>query len=227
MVSSTRSIDSTHTDQISTMRSTTSTIEQHDYIAPPHLAILRKQLRQQRRRINPFLQKQSEVRVLHQLLKFPPFRSSQKIGLYLHAFGEIQTNLIIHACFKLGKTVYLPKICNMNDRLIWVKITQHQFNNQKFTQHRLGMKEPSAGRANHVSHLDLLVMPLLACDLNGTRLGMGGGFYDRTLASTQYRPIRLGIAHDFQLIEKYLVRQPWDQPIHYLITPHQLCHFKH
>ncbi len=43
-------------------------------------------------------------------------------------------------------------------------------------------------------------MPLLACDTHGTRIGMGGGYYDRTLASAPQHPYRLGIAHDFQLI---------------------------
>ena len=45
------------------------------------------------------------------------------------------------------------------------------------------MKEPMATRGQHVSTLDLLIMPLLACDQLGTRIGMGGGFCDRTLAT--------------------------------------------
>jgi 5-formyltetrahydrofolate cyclo-ligase len=74
-------------------------------------------------------------------------------------------------------------ICNMNQRLVWVKVSRNQFQNKRFSHHPLGMQEPMATRGQHVSHLDLLLMPLLACDPYGTRIGMGGGFYDKTLAS--------------------------------------------
>ena len=201
-------------------------VTQADFIAAQHLNTLRKQLRKQRRAVNKFQHKQSELKVLQQLLLFAPFRSSQKIGLYLDAFGEIHTANIIRACFRLKKTVFLPKICNMNGRLIWVKITAHQYNNQRFTQHRLGMQEPAAERAHSVSHLDVLFMPLLGCDRKGTRLGMGGGYYDRTLASAEHRPIRVGIAHNFQLLDKNLEQRPWDQPLDFLVTPKRLYRFK-
>ncbi|NNH77492.1 5-formyltetrahydrofolate cyclo-ligase [Acinetobacter sp. ANC 5380] len=190
------------------------------------LKILRKQLRHQRRAISPFVQKQSQQRVLNQLLRLKQFQYSKKIGVYLHAFGEIQTRQIIEYCFKQHKDVYLPMICTMNKQLHWVKITQQQYRNNRFSYHPLGMKEPVASRGLHVSKLDLLIIPLLACDLYGTRIGMGGGFYDRTLASAGKTPFRLGIAHDFQLIQARLHRETWDQPLDALITPSKYLHFK-
>ncbi len=69
-------------------------------------------------------------------------------------------------------------------------------------------------------------MPLLACDTHGTRIGMGGGYYDRTLASAPQRPYRLGIAHDFQLIHANLPRENWDQPVDALLTPECFLQFK-
>ena len=190
------------------------------------LKILRKQLRHQRRTVSPFAQKQSEQRVLNQLIRLKQFQHSKKIGVYLHAFGEIQTRHIIEYCFKQHKEVYLPMICNMNQQLHWVKITQQQYRNNRFSHHPLGMKEPMVSRGLHVSKLDLLIMPLLACDIYGTRIGMGGGFYDKTLASAGKKPFRLGIAHDFQLIQQRLHRETWDQPLDGLITPSKYLHFK-
>ncbi len=67
-------------------------------------------------------------------------------------------------------------ICNMNQNLMWVKISSSQYLNKRFSHHPLGMKEPMASRGQHVSTLDLLIMPLLACDHLGTRIGMGGGY---------------------------------------------------
>ncbi len=88
------------------------------------------------------------------------------------------------------------------------------------------MKEPMATRGKHVSKLDLLLMPLLACDQYGTRIGMGGGYYDRTLASAKHKPYRLGLAHPFQFIEYTLKRQSWDQPLDALLTPQRVYYFK-
>ena len=183
------------------------------------LSTLRKTLRQQRRRVNVFQHRQTEHKVLNQLRQSQHFKSAQHIGVYLHAFGEVHTHHIILECFSLGKKVYLPKICNMNQCLQWVQISQRQYLNRRFAHHPLGMKEPMVARGVHVRHLDVLLMPLLACDLLGTRIGMGGGYYDRTLAHALQRPIRLGLAHDFQYISTPLYRNPWDQALDGLITP--------
>lgn len=191
-----------------------------------NLIELRKQLRRQRRQVSGFAQKQAQQHILSKLTQRPEFRHSQKIGVYLHAFGEIQTQALIEYCFKIGKQVYLPAICAMNQQLIWIRISQHQYRNRRFAHHRLGMREPMSTRGLHVSTLDLLILPLLACDRSGTRIGMGGGFYDRTLASAHRRPFRLGLAHDFQLLSQPLTREKWDQPLDALITPQRFLGFK-
>ena len=187
---------------------------------------IRRDLRFQRRQVNQFVHVQSEAKIMSHLLNFPKFKYAKKIGIYLHAFGEIQTQLIIHKCFELGKEVYLPMICNMDQKLVWVRIRRQQYINHRFSQHPLGMKEPMQSRGLNVSKLDLLFMPLLACDTFGTRIGMGGGYYDRTLANAVHKPIRVGLAHDFQLINQRLPKQKWDQSLDYLFTPNFKLHFK-
>lgn len=187
---------------------------------------LRRQLRKQRRQLDRFQQTQAETQIFHRLIRSHQFQSAKHIGLYLHAFGEIQTKKIIKYAFTKNKIIYLPMICEMNQCLVWLPITQKLYNNNRFTHHTLGMKEPKKSRGLHVSQLDLIFMPLLACDSYGTRLGMGGGFYDRTLASAKYKPIRIGLAHNFQLLSQKLLRQKWDQPLDCLITPTHLLNFK-
>lgn len=187
---------------------------------------LRKKIRQARRRISRFEQKKSAQQVLNLLRSNPQFIHSQHVGLYLDAFGEIRTQQIIEYCFSVEKKVYLPVICNMNQRLEWVRINKHLYRNKRFFHHRLGMREPMQSRGLHVSKLDLLIMPLLICDYRGTRIGMGGGYYDRTLATAYKKPYRLGLAHDLQLVETSLPREKWDQPVDALLTPTRLLHFK-
>lgn len=187
---------------------------------------LRSQIRKQRRQISIFQQRQSEQDCLNQLRHFHRFQHAKKIGIYLNAFGEIHTNKIIEYAFTKGKEVYLPKVISTRQTLVWVKITKHQYRNKRFVPHALGMLEPVATRGLHVSQLDFLIMPLLACDFLGTRIGMGGGFYDKTLASAPYKPFRLGLAHDFQFLNIQLDRQVWDQPLNALLTPSKLHRFK-
>lgn len=190
------------------------------------LSQLRRQLRQQRRRISSFKQRQSQQQTFARLRRHAIFKHSQHIGVYLHAFGEIHTQQLIMECFALGKQVYLPMICNMNQHLVWVKISKQQYINRRFAMHRLGMQQAMQNRARAVTQLDLLIMPLLACDLLGTRLGMGGGFYDKTLSRAAKKPYRLGLAHDFQLLTTPLQREAWDQPLDALVTPQRFLTFK-
>ncbi|OTG81732.1 5-formyltetrahydrofolate cyclo-ligase [Acinetobacter sp. ANC 4648] len=187
---------------------------------------LRQKLRKKRLKVSTFQQRQTENAILNRLRQYPKFKNSHKIGVYLHAFGEVFTHKIIEYCFTQHKAVYLPMICNMNQRLVWIRITRQLYKNKRFSMHRLGMLEPMASRGLPVSQLDLLIMPLLIYDQTGTRIGMGGGFYDRTLASAPYQPYRLGLAHDFQLSQHPLIRNAWDQPIDALLTPTTGYRFK-
>ena len=190
------------------------------------LTNLRRQLRQQRRGVDLFQHQQAQQKILSQLYRLANFRHAQHIGVYLAAFGEIYTHQIILECFRRKKDVYLPMICNMNQHLVWVKITQSQYLNRRFAMHHLGMQQAMQSRAHAITRLDLVLTPLLACDHLGTRLGMGGGFYDRTLARAAKKPYRLGLAHDFQLLQTPLPRQAWDQPLDALLTPQHLLKFK-
>lgn len=187
---------------------------------------LRQQLRAQRRHLSVFQQRQAERQVLQHLQNFPSLKSAQHIGIYLDDFGEIATGRLIQYLFSQKKTVYLPLICNMNQQLRWVKISRHQYHTYRFFLHRLGMYEPMANRGQHISRLDLVLMPLLACDHQGTRMGMGGGFYDRTLASAPQRPYRVGLAHDFQLLNEPLTRNVWDQALDALVSPSKCLTFR-
>ena len=74
--------------------------------------------------------------------------------------------------------------------------------------------------------MDLLFLPLVAFDTHGNRMGMGGGFYDRSLAFLQQKnglkkPVLAGLAHEIQKVEQ-LLTQNWDIPLDFVITEKQL-----
>lgn len=181
--------------------------------------LLRKHLRLQRRRLNNYQQYQAESSILRYLYTHHRIKSAQHIGIYLHAFGEISTQRLMYTLSHFNKQLYLPQICPMNQQLYWVNCSLQQYKQRRFVRHVFNMFEPKGKRGRSVQHLDIIFMPLLACDYTGMRLGMGGGFYDRTLATAPYKPYRIGLAHDFQYLTQRLPSQPWDQPLHELWTP--------
>ncbi len=86
---------------------------------------------------------------------------------------------------------------------------------------RLKIREPKLDVRDvlPLAELDVLVTPLVAFDVSGQRLGMGGGFYDRTLQNwQQYRLQPVGYAHDCQQVDS-LPSEEWDIPLPAVITP--------
>lgn len=186
---------------------------------------LRKRLRKQRRNLNIWQQRQAEF-AISRYFRHHRLQNAEKVGVYLNAFGEVYTQKLVEYCFKHGKTVYLPMVCAMNQRLRWVNISAQQYHQHRFVLHRLKMYEAKNHRGVDVQQLDVLFMPLLACDTMGMRLGMGGGFYDRTLANAPQRPYRIGLAHDFQYLAQILPHQAWDEGLDELWTPQKCYRFK-
>ncbi len=185
-------------------------------------ASLRKSMRRQRLSLPLHVRRHAGQSIVRHIRREPQFINSQKVGLYLDAFGEVPTRALIQLCFKLRKAVYLPVVRSVNQPLSWSRITRHQWQNQRMMKHRFGMKQPLMQRGVSVKSLDYLFMPLVAFDLKGHRLGMGGGFYDRTLAGCsngkKSKPTRVGLAYDFQRVD-VLYRNSWDIPLHAVVTP--------
>ena len=94
---------------------------------------------------------------------------------------------------------------------------------------RFGIAEPELGKnpTAPVWTLDIILLPLVAFDRAGNRMGMGGGFYDRTLArlnnSAMERPLLIGLAHHCQEVE-HLQAQSWDIPLDIIATDKELIH---
>lgn len=159
-----------------------------------------------------------------------------RIGLYYDGFGELPTQPLLDWCLRLNYQPFLPvvgslgrnKKCNDDKRLRFVPIFHSKLLNIPTRIHSLGMKQNHHRKLLWARELDVIICPLTVVDLNGNRMGMGGGFYDTTLAksyrSGASRPLKIGWCYDFQVVEQ-LVRQPWDVPLDGLITPSGLWWF--
>ncbi len=149
------------------------------------------------------------------------FRSARRVACYLPTDGEIDPRPLMQRMWQMRKHCYLPILSRLfYDRLWFAPVMPHS----RFLLNRFGIPEPVTAPRKWVraQELDLILLPLVGFDLKGNRLGMGGGFYDRSLEFLRgrccwMRPKLIGLAHDFQRLEN-LVPSPWDVPLQGVAT---------
>ncbi|WP_219062966.1 5-formyltetrahydrofolate cyclo-ligase [Pseudomonas sp. UMAB-08] len=189
--------------------------------APLSRQQLRTQLRKARRALNPSQQRQAARGLYRQLAQHPLFRRARHIALYLPNDGEIDPRLILRAAQRRGKKTYLPVLSAWPRTKMVFQQVRH---GEKFRPNRFRIPEPhiNAAKQRTIWALDLIFLPLVGFDDAGGRLGMGGGFYDRSLAYQARRkawqkPVLLGLAHECQKVER-LAQASWDVPLQGTVT---------
>ncbi|MGY8821125.1 MAG: 5-formyltetrahydrofolate cyclo-ligase [Pseudomonadales bacterium] len=182
---------------------------------------LRRQLRQARRQLSPTQQRRAARDLYRQLAQHPIFRRARHIALYLPNDGEIDPRPLMLEAQRRGKATYLP-VLNAWPRTRMV--FQRLMPNEHLGPNRFGIAEPAfrPNRQRRIWTLDLVLMPLVGFDEDGGRLGMGGGFYDRSLAyrgrrKNGHKPTLLGLAHECQKVDR-LPLEPWDVSLQATVT---------
>ncbi|MFI8481955.1 5-formyltetrahydrofolate cyclo-ligase [Pseudomonas sp. NPDC078700] len=182
---------------------------------------LRRTLRQARRALSPAAQRRAAQGLYRQLAQHPVFRRAKHIALYLPNDGEIDPHLLLRAAQRRGKATYLPVLNAWpRSKMVFQRIRPTDV----LRPNRFGIAEPRANpaRQRKVWALDLILLPLVGFDREGGRLGMGGGFYDRSLAyrarrKNCHKPTLLGLAHECQQVKK-LAMASWDVPLNATVT---------
>lgn len=194
---------------------------------PEH--IQRRLLRRQRAALTPQVQQQCADAMARHLRQQSVFRNAHHIALYLPVRGEADPRGIRRRALP-RQQFYLPVLSPFrHDKRLWF-IRWNAQTRFRLNRFRIPEPLPRYRQQRAARWLDLVITPLVAFDRSGTRMGMGGGFYDRTFAFKRRatlhtsRPPLIGIAYDFQAIDK-LVRQPWDIPLNGLVSETQFFHF--
>lgn len=180
--------------------------------------LLRQQKRKQRRQLSASQQAKHAQQLAEQLLSHPAFIDSQCIAAYLSNDGEIDPVYIIKQAWKLGKQVYLPVLSAHENSLLFAPFEK----NSSMCRNQFGIDEPDCLPEHWLKaeHMDLILLPLVAFDEQGNRMGMGGGFYDRSLANIRQQKKStqlIGLAHEIQKVTQLEV-QRWDIPLHAIAT---------
>ncbi|VEB95500.1 5-formyltetrahydrofolate cyclo-ligase family protein [Cedecea lapagei] len=155
------------------------------------------------------------------MLVFEPVIHAQTVALFLSFDGELNTTPLIEGLWQAGKEVYLPVLHPFSPgNLLFLRYTP----TSRLVTNRLKILEPELDVRDvlPLNKLDVLITPLVAFDAKGQRLGMGGGFYDRTLQHWQQHGLYpVGLAHDCQQVDELPVEQ-WDIPLPAVVTPSRL-----
>ena len=178
---------------------------------------LRQQIRKTRANLTALQQQQAEDSITQQALALIEERNAQHIALYVSFDGEISTDKLIKILWAQGKQVYLPVLHPFNpNHLLFLRYLP----DTPMLKNKFGIWEPKLNVQSvlPLEELDILFTPLVAFDKQGNRLGMGGGFYDRTLQHWQKSSfIPVGLAHQCQQVEQ-LPTEAWDVPLHQILV---------
>lgn len=149
------------------------------------------------------------------------------VAVYKSFSGELPTSAIIQKLWQLGFNTVLPVLHPFaKGHLLFLRYTP----NTPMTTNKYGIAEPELNVQNVVplSNIQVLLMPLVGFDNQGNRLGMGGGYYDRTLAQWHNgnRPnlSPIGLSYNEQQVKQIPV-ESWDIPLPEVITPAQHWRF--
>ncbi|MDX1804950.1 MAG: 5-formyltetrahydrofolate cyclo-ligase [Alcanivorax sp.] len=181
---------------------------------------LRRQLRLQRRRLSAGDRQLASRQLVPRLIACLNNRPARHLALYLPADGEMDPlTALRHPRLRHG-THYLPWLDPIRNGHLHFR---RWHRDRALRANRYGIKEPAvACRARHSWALDIIILPAVAFDDQGYRLGMGGGYYDRTLAEMARRPRRprlIAVGYEFQRLKNgALPVAAWDQPVDGIVT---------
>ena len=186
---------------------------------------LRAEMRRRRRALSAVERAHLAASLARRLATSLRVRRARNVACYLANDGEMDLAPVVTWLRKAGTQVLLPAL---HGGALWFLPFDAD---TRLTPNRFGIPEPHvpAHTRCRARHLDLVLMPLVAFDAAGNRLGMGGGYYDRTFAylrsrSVWKRPLLIGIAYEFQRLPS-LPRRPWDVPVHAVATEKHLYRF--
>lgn len=182
-------------------------------------------MRTQRRALSEQQQTDCANQFADHFFKSHIFRNSQRVAFYIANDGELDPSELMAQAWAMGKNCYLPVITETHEKSLWFAPYEP---NQPMVYNQFGIPEPDVSPRKWLKarRLDLVIMPLVAFDRRGNRLGMGGGYYDRTLGFLKARkhwikPRLVGIGYGFQEVPA-IDHKPWDVPLAYIATEKEL-----
>jgi len=180
---------------------------------------LRKHFAELRDAMSPEERREKSERIRARLYETPWYRDAASLFTFMNFRSEVETLPIVMDALQAGKRVMLPRI-NTKKREMQAVVIEGP---GSLIINSMGIREPAPELPPYEGSVDLLLAPGLAFDLQGYRLGYGGGYYDRFLGSRQVKE-SVGLAFEVQ-IGPELPHDRWDIRLNHLISEKRLISF--
>jgi len=183
-------------------------------------SILRKTVLKERRSLSPAEVTGKSNLIVNKALAMEEYLQASTVMVYLDFRNEVQTGTLVLRSMAVGKRVVVPATDINNYRLIPSLLEKFPGDLQPGNWGILEPK-PDCLRPVEPTEIDLIFVPGVAFDLNGNRLGYGGGYYDRFLKQTGSHSTFVALAFELQ-VRQYVYPDTHDVPVHYLVTEKRL-----
>lgn len=183
---------------------------------------LRQRVRKMLADIPPDDMTAKSLRACHRLFERSQFLKAEVIMVFLSLPSEVDTSPIVLRCWQARKRVLAPKVSWNQRRMLPVEIRSLTDDLMVST---MGIREPVAGIPFPIPLIDMVIVPGLAFDEYGNRLGRGRGFYDRFLAHPEFKGIACGLAFEEQILPSVPVG-PLDRHVDMVVTDEKVRRFK-
>lgn len=170
---------------------------------------LRNQFRRRRVSLDPADRSKWDNEITRRILDLPELQDSRVIFSYLANWGEVSTDETLKAALNGGKIVLTP------DPSHKALPADGCYQLESFNESPLTNKYN--GPVCHMSEIDIYLVPGIAWDRKGFRIGFGGGYFDRLLEGRKKDSLAIGLAYDLQIVDSVPV-ESWDQQVDVLIT---------
>src|SRR5690625_2698394 len=171
---------------------------------------IRKNIIQRMKELSPIDKKEIEQSLIHTLIHSSLWKNANTIGITVSTKIEWDTRSIIQFGWKQDKRIVVPKCHVKNKQLTFYEIKSFA----ELKQGYANIEEPDPKKTKKINNeaIDLLIVPGLAFNEQGYRIGFGGGYYDRFLRDVQIKTV--SFVSDFQLIDEIPVER-FDIPVNY------------
>lgn len=154
------------------------------------------------------------------LIEIPAVKNSRTMSTYLHIGSEVRTSGVVEWAILNGKRVIVPITDRTSKRLIFSELKHPE---RELEKGNYGIPEPKPEfrRPVPLEEADVALVPGVAWDLQGFRIGYGAGYYDRSINSLHTPVIKLGLAYEFQMLSK-IPRSPFDRRVNKIVTEERI-----
>ena len=178
---------------------------------PDEKQAIRNLIRARRRELEPAWVRRNSAVIIERVRSLPEFAAARCVGCYMALPREVQTTALLVHCWDTGRQVCVPAFDTAQAAYGMALVER----GAEMVPGASGIMEPRVARRVEPADIDFIVVPGLAFDRAGVRLGQGGGHYDRLLAAG--RAFKVGIAFEFQIMDR-VPRGEQDVPMNLLVT---------